>query len=451
MKIALIKCPLKEVKNREIEPPVGLGYLTAFLKNKGHEVFLFDLAKEFFDGSMKSKLPSWSYREHYWTYKFLMIKPLLENFYRRKLNDILNTDAKLIGISVSSEFSIKSSLLLAKMIKKMDKNRIIVLGGTICLDYGKKFLDSNYIDAVVIGEGELTLNEIVDSVEKKKKITLCPGVMINKNGKTFCGGNRLLINNLDAIPHPDYSNIVDTSEIRYPIAGSRGCIFNCAFCSANFFWQRFRFRSAESIFQEIKYVNKKYGINSFIFVDSLVNGNIKELSELCDKITKNKLPIKWIGNCVIRKEMNKKLFKKMHKAGCQKLFFGVESGSQCVLNSMNKNFELSIVEKVLKNAHDAGINVTACFIIGFPTETITDFFQTLLLLIKNRKNIDDISLNLCSILPGSELYKNHKKYGINKSIDTFRWKTRSNKNTYLIRKIRFAFSLILTLFLRKKS
>jgi radical SAM superfamily enzyme YgiQ (UPF0313 family) len=448
MKIALVNCP--PYNNFDQTIPVGLACVGAYLRKKGHDVFIFDYNKEFFDKTEKNInfLFQQFYVEKWWfTSKFLKIKPLLKKFYEEKVDEILRTDAKIIGFSVFN-FQIKSSLFLAEMIKKRDKSRIIVFGGPGCLYYGRKILKNRNVDAVVIGEGELTMNELVESVASRNKLKLIPGLMVRKKNRIIFDDSRQPIKNLDDLPFLCESGLPFNeykldNRVIYTIVSSRGCPFNCCFCNTKNLWKNYRCRSAESIFQEIKYVNEKYGIEDFQFADNLINGNISELSDLCDLIIRSNIKIKMYGQGVARNEMNKKLLIKMHRAGWRLLSFGIESGSQKVLDDMNKKIKIDTVEKILHDAHGTGIKTIVAIIIGFPTERNIDFLKTVSFLIKNRKNIHGVGLSPFVIYPYTDIHTNFDKYGIDKCTlpklywDIGLWKTKNSSNTLFIRSIRF--------------
>lgn len=444
MKVALINCPPSNIE--ENRTPLGLEYVAAYAKKRGHKVFLFDLAQEFYNkiGLNLGDLFKPFYMPHWWqTSNFLKIHPLLEIFYEKKVDDILKTDARIIGFSVFPT-QVKSSLLLAEMIKRKDKKRIIVFGGPAWFFQAKEILLNNdCVDAVVVGEGELTFDELIRSVEKTGKINIIPGLMTKKNEKLCYGGERPQVKNLDNLPFPFFSGLPIKEYKVYETASSRGCPFNCSFCNTKNFWPCFRYRSAKNIFQEIKAVNKKYKISSFYFVDSLIDGNVKELSELCDLIIKSKLKIKWISFCTVRKELDAELLTKMAKAGCYALALGLESGSQKVLHDMKKQFTVEMAERTLRDAYHAGIDVKAAFIVGFPTENTVDFLKTIFFLVKNRKLLYDVFLSPSMIYPKTDLYENPDNYGIDEKTlttsywDIGLWKTKNRKNTIIVRSVRF--------------
>ena len=153
-------------------------------------------------------------------------------------------------------------------------------------------------------------------------------------------------------------------------------------------------------------------------MDSLINGNIRELEDFCDRVIGTGLDkwgktIWWGANACVRKEMTSEILVKMEKAGCRFLNFGFESGSENVLKMMNKRFDIQTAENVFRDTTNAGIDVNLYMLIGFPTETEEDFKETLQFFSKNRDHIHYAYAGAgCTINPNSDLNINPEKYGI---------------------------------------
>jgi hypothetical protein len=185
-------------------------------------------------------------------------------------------------------------------------------------------------------------------------------------------------------------------------------------------------------------------IDSFIFYDPLLNGNIRVLSRFCDLINDAVSQgvirqVKWSGEAIIRPEMTIELLKKMKRAGCCDLSYGMESGSQSVVESMGKRFKISDAETVIRATHDAGIGVTLNFMVGFPTETEEFFQETLDFIKRNREYIDWVmpSESFCYIDKGTYLYEHAEEFGVLSFPHTNFWKSIDGKNNYPERLRRF--------------
>lgn len=428
-------------------PPLQLATLSSYLRNKQHKVFVLDLNIDFYHKVKRKWKKYWQLAEYeFWQNNSLVKKFVQENdkLIQLYLKRILVYDVQIVGFSVYNT-SLAMSLILAKKIKERNKSIFIVFGGPECSRYlsGKYIIEQDFVDIVVCGEGEETLAEIVRQVEKNGKVSLVPGTLLKKDGQIIECGERPLIEDLNLLPFPDFSDFqLDKYSALFtlPISSSRGCIRRCVFCNEWPFWKRYRYRKGEVIFEEIKYQLRKYPrVLVFEFAESLVNGNLKEMSKLCDLIIKNKLKIFWCGQAIIRPEMTPELLNKFRKAGCDCLDYGVESGSDEVLSKMRKGFTVEIAEQVIRDTYRAGINVGVNFIFGFPGETEEDFQQTLDFVRRNKNYIRIVAPDfwLCGIYPGSYLYTHSDEYGITPYPNGPFWQTKDGKNTYPIRLKRF--------------
>ena len=177
-------------------------------------------------------------------------------------------------------------------------------------------------------------------------------------------------------------------------------------------------------------------MNFFNFSDSVLNGAVNAIRELCDLLIKNNVKIKWGGQAVIRKEMTSDLLKVMQQAGCTYLGYGLESGSNQVLQSMNKKlFTVEMASDVIKATHEAKINAYVNVMFGYPTETDADFLKTLEFIKDNRNNIDGVSpsQSFTIIVKNTYLYDHLSEFNIDPNPHHLYWKTKDGKNTYPIR------------------
>lgn len=183
------------------------------------------------------------------------------------------------------------------------------------------------------------------------------------------------------------------------------------------------------MYREISYQVKKYpNVDYFYFIGSLLNGNIKALSDFCDLVIKNGLRIRWLGQPIIRKEMTREFLQKMRMAGCEWLGYGIESGSQKIVDKINKKFSIKLAEKVLRDTHDAGIIVQANFMFGIPGETEEDFKETLDFLRRNRDSMDSVmaSQSFCVIDKDTYLYNHPEEFAIKDREHHLYWEATGN-------------------------
>jgi radical SAM protein with 4Fe4S-binding SPASM domain len=187
--------------------------------------------------------------------------------------------------------------------------------------------------------------------------------------------------------------------------------------------------SGERMYEEIAFQAKIFPeVEYFYFIGSLLNGDIRALSKLCDLLIQNEFKIRWSGQAIIRPEMTKELLKKMRQAGCEWLGYGIESGSQKVVDSMNKHFSITNAEEILRYTHQAGISTQVNIMFGIPTETEQDFEQTLGFIRRNRENIDSVlaSQSFCVIDKGTYLYIHAGQFSIKNKDHHLYWETDGN-------------------------
>ncbi|MDD4893907.1 MAG: radical SAM protein [Candidatus Omnitrophica bacterium] len=462
MKVALIQCP---GWGRDC-PPYTVALLSAWLRAKGHKAFGFDLNNTLYCSGPDKYRKMWDDKDMYsfWNNTFLISEFIRDNerMIDFQVNKILDTGAKIIGFTVHFS-SLLVSLEFARRIKRIDSQRIIVFGGPDCCRElrGLEIIKEEAVDIVVVGEGDEILPELADILEAEGHVEFSQGVLLKKNGKVIDCGDRPVLKYLDMVPFPDYSDFSEdilSGHYRQPerldIFDSRGCITGCHFCSEWQFWKAYRSMSGDRIYEEVAYQIKKFpGVNYFYFIGSLLNGNIIALSRFCDLIIQNDLKIRWAGQAVIRTEMNKELLEKMKKAGCEWLGYGIESGSQKVVDSMNKHFSVKNAGEVLRDTHQAGIGTQINIMFGIPTEEEDDFRQTLEFLKRNRGNVDSVlaSQSFCVIDKGTYLHSHAEEFGIKNADHHLYWEANGNNYAERFRRYEEFCQLALSLGLPETS
>jgi len=445
MKIALILCPSWGIET----PHLGIALLASVLKKRGFAVQVFD-----FNIRVQNKYKEkglWKSEEDvHWEDEASVLQfintndALLDSF----SNEVCSTDAYVIGFSIYNTTQ-KLSLELARRIKKRDKSKLVVFGGQQCFPKAAAecLIKDEAVDAAVMGEGDEILPELVSKVEKLHRIDFCPGIIYKEKGNIIDCGARPPISNLDYLPFADFSDFsLDSYDNPHqlPILSSRGCPYQCVFCSTKLFWEKYRFMSGERIFQEIEYqIHKHEGAHFFTFNDHVINGNMQSLSRFCDLVLEAKSKkdrnnsnwekLCWRGAAVIREEMDKEFIAKMKSAGCVELEYGVESASSEVRRSMKKPpYDTRIIEQVIRDTHDAGIGARVNFMFGFPGETQEDFEDTLHFIKRNREFFVQVhpSETFCCIDPGTYLFKHPEEFGVANQYHSLFWNSIDGKNVY---------------------
>ncbi|MDD5431400.1 MAG: radical SAM protein [Candidatus Omnitrophica bacterium] len=403
-------------------PPIGLLYIGGYLTHHGLSVKVMDVP-------LKDQIRDSKFKEN--------VKEVISNVQKRMLDDFRNIKTKIVGISCYTPeyFEVVS---LAKEIKKIDPSVIVMVGGIHPTFYPEEFFEEDdVIDICVIGEGEVTAYELCRSILGKSKLALSEikglAYFDKKENKVVHTAKRLPVDNLDEISFPDY-NLVDTQYYTnaspYSIRGvflrsmyllaSRGCPSQCTFCVAKKLREIFgmgRFRSAESLIKELKYLKEKFAIDSFYFVDDLFTVNKENVKKFCGLLKKEHLGLIWGCSSKVS-TVNEDLLKIMASSGCVQIDFGVERGSNEALRLVNKGQTVEMVKDIFRLCHKYKIRTFANLLVNLPKESEKDLEDILKLLDEIKPEI--VSLNIFSPYPGTEIYdKGNYKFTKNEYADFF--------------------------------
>jgi hypothetical protein len=307
-----------------------------------------------------------------------LVKPEVEQeifeLIELKAQQIVNRDCDIVAFSVFTYSSQISTKWLCYLIKKLNPDIKILIGGAGILDnltgsghYAEDLLRTGLIDHYIRGDGEHALINYLNGNAEY------PGVDSNQ-------WKELSNNELESLPMPNYDDY-DWSKYELkalPILGSRGCVRQCTFCDIHAHWNKFTWRSGKNIFDEMIMLSKKYNIYHFKFQDSLINGNMKEYRQLvtllADYNSTAKNPISWNSFFIFRPaaHFKERDWELTALSGAKQLLVGVESLSEHVRNHMGKKFSNADIEYSLEQAHRLGIKLGLLMIVGYVTETETD-------------------------------------------------------------------------------
>ena len=290
----------------------------------------------------------------------------------------------------------------------------VIYGGAHCTALFDEFCDVG--DCVVLGEGEVTISEIADHIEGRH----CDwndirGIAFHNESECVVTPPREQIANLDDLPFPDwslydYSNYLSIPSDRmdrpihfYSISGMRGCPYICSFCSS-IHGTEVRYRSGESVVDEINYNRDRYGAYHFDFADSNMTLERNRFMELCSSMEERELGVMW--NMETRVDLvDQEIVQAAHQAGCQVICYGIESGDQDILRKMGKSFTLDQIEYAVQVATEAGLLVKSSFILGHPYETRGSVEETLALARHLRQDYGmDSYCGLVDVYPDSLLH-----------------------------------------------
>lgn len=332
---------------------------------------------------------------------------------------IKKLECDIIGISALSTQYSYVKWLISELRKIHDCP--IVVGNALATFTSDIVLKHTDADICVIGEGEITFKELVENLDNLEKVK---GICFKRDGEIIRNEPRDYIKDLDTIDFPEwdlfpvdvylkYCRVEGTNTPAFGIVTGRGCPYNCRYCSKTF--HGYRNRSIDNIIQEIKLLIEKYNIKGVFFLDELVVINKERIYELCDKL--EPLHIKW--NCTGRVNLvDFDILKRMKKAGCVAVGYGVESGSQTILDNMNKQMTTRQSERAIRDTVKLGMLPIVMLMYGYPGENKTTLQETAQFL-TNLPYIKRSTLSVTTVLPGSWLWdyaisrgmiKNEEKY-----------------------------------------
>lgn len=339
--------------------PLGLAYLTAHLQNAGHRVELID-------------------------FRFIVHTPA-EMLARLKA---IRADMIGLGGMVSSYVTLKE---ISHAIKQYHPNTPIILGGAISFKIESLIMQHNPIDALCVGEGEYVIVEIANALAANRSLATIPGLWIrDENGQGIPTAPRDQIKDLDAILFPAWDTIkpstylhstYDMSQERPMLMiASRGCPASCDYCCRVIQERTIRYRSVESVFDEISVLYGNYGVTNLTFVDEYLTADLRWVRALCEKIIAAKLPIRWNASSRVRL-FDDETYDLFQEAGCNCLSFGVESASPEVLKSYSKRQRPGDTLKIYQKLCDRQIKMNFLLMVGAVVETEATLKETVHILL----------------------------------------------------------------------
>jgi radical SAM superfamily enzyme YgiQ (UPF0313 family) len=360
-------------------PPLGLGYIASALKAHSVDVTLVDCT-------------------------FLTKQEAVESVKR--------SNPQIVG--VYSMFSMKkTSLEMARLLK--GSCGLLVVGGPLPTLDPTDFLE--VFDVAALGEGEETIVDLVDCFERGLPVSAVKGVAYKEGGTVKFTPERGFAENLDALRFPS-RDLFDNEKYKQhyqkrfgytttPLISSRGCPFSCDFCSRPVFGTTFRSRSPENIVDEVEEI-AGLGYDRVWFADDCFTLKPEHVKRVCDLLVGRKVDIGW--ECLSRVDtLNVEVASEMKRAGCLRVFFGIESGNDDVLGIMNKRITTEQARKAVHAAKQAGLQVGAFFIVGYPGESDKTVLDTVRF--ASGLPLDYLSFTLPYPIPGTALHERVKDNG----------------------------------------
>lgn len=329
-------------KHSRLSPPLGIAYIAAVLQTHGFSVSAQDF-------NCMTSDPS-------------HVGAMLEQL-----------SPRILGISVQTE-TYPNGLMLAEIAKQIDPAVTVIMGGPHATVMYSEILKEKDVDIVVRGEGEYTMLELAYCIIRNiGNIPCVSGIAFRQDGKICVTTDRPFITNPDEIPFPlrDLFPIPLYDQPGQVLMSRGGCPFNCCFCAVNNIWKGGRrFRSTENVMDEILYLHKTQGLNEINFADDTFTLNRNRVVDLCEQSVKIRDLFPWSWGCTTRVDLvDQKLIRLMSGAGCNAITFGVETGSQRVLDSIAKKITLKQVKNSVGTALESELSVLCSFMFPHPQDT----------------------------------------------------------------------------------
>ena len=326
---------------------------------------------------------------------------------------ILKSRPDLIGITMVTAMA-PAALELATL-AKATVNVPVVAGGPHASALPGECLANPAIDYIVIGEGETTILNLINHLENgQADISSVNGIAYRHNGKIVINKPAVFIADLDSLPMPA-RHLFPVSKYKthlpygrktpyMTMITSRGCPYQCTYCSKAVFGSTYRGLSPGKVVQELKHLIDTYGIREYRFYDDDFTLNMSRAHEICDAIIRHDIKLDW--SCTTRVDLvNDELLKKMKRAGCYTISYGVESGDPEVLKSAKKGYTLDDVEKAIRLTKKNGIRILAFFMLGLPGENENTIEKSIQLSL--RLEPDFVSWGIINMMPGSKMYDDY--------------------------------------------
>ena len=360
------------------QPPIGLALIAAVMEKEGYQVTILEA------NALKLEPAA--------------VVPLV-------------SDADVVGLTAVTP-TINAATAIAHHLKKAYPDLPIVLGGAHATLLPMETLATTpEIDIIVSGEGEETIIELLQALESKQAISNIRGISYRKNGGAVSNPARSKRVDLDSLPflayhllplqkykpHPPHGRVLPFAAI----ITSRGCPYNCGYCSKPIFGSKFRAQTSERVIEELIYYKERFGIKGFAFYDDVFTLDKKRAYSIADGIIKKDLKIYW--TCETRVNLvDKELLRHMKQAGCYSIAYGIESGSPEILKALDKDITLEQSAEAVRLSREVGLQTVGYFIIGSPGESPETIRQTIQF--AKKLKLDFAQFAVTTPFPGTKLY-----------------------------------------------
>lgn len=362
-----------------IAPPINLMYLASSLEKESYSVKIVD-------------------------------DDLLQKGYEHVSEMAEKLNPQVVAVTATTS-TINSALKYLEMVKNILPNSLRVIGGphTTFMPF-ETLKDSQFLDVVVRGEGEETMIDIaVQSSQSIPDLKDVRGIVFRdpNTGSLKFTPDRPLIKDLDSLPFParhlvPFKSYGVSKEQTGGIITSRGCVYSCNYCSSSLIMgKKFRWRSPDNVVDEIEELIDNYQIRDIGFMDDTFMLNKRRANDIANEIKARGMDLSFVASSRVDR-VDLELLKNLKNSGMQTIYYGVESGSQRILDIMKKGITLKNAENAVKIAKDAGLEVLTSFILGYPGETKDDMNKTIDF--STKLDSDYCQYSILTPFPGTPIY-----------------------------------------------
>ncbi len=375
---------LEETNVSGIYPPLGVAYLAAAARAAGHPASIIDA---YANDLSRSEL----------------------------LDAVLRVRSDVVGLSCTT-FDWPLAASLARQLREMRPDLRIIIGGPQLSLYPDECMTETAVDAAVLGEGDHTLVEMLDRLDRGEDLAGMAGTIVRQGGELIHGPPSGPIEDLDGLPMPaldllpmDRYQSVDAPTPYVSMVTSRGCPFRCRYCSQVYVGGTYRAQGVDRVLDEMQRAATRFGAREIVFFDETFTMRREWVLQLCEGILNRGLVVPW--NVRTRVDhLDDDVLAAMAEAGCYRIHVGIETGSPRVQRLMNKNLDLHGIARSLEAAQVAGLETRGYFMLGYPGETADEMEQTVQLSLD--LPLDWASYTLTVALPGTGIYEDALERGV---------------------------------------
>ena len=368
-------------------------------------------------------------------YSVKIVDLRVDSDWRQSLKDAIDSDTLCVGIRCFTGRMIVSALEIAKEVRLVNPSIPLVWGGPHPTLMPKQTLESPLVDIIIINEGDKVFFELVGSLAEKRALSEIKGIGYKINGEIKINSPAPLIDNLNSLPLfpyklvdvPKYSSLSIDNLPSLDIITSRGCPYNCGFCSTPITSKRlWRASSVEKIIENILFLKGEYGITTFYLVDDNFMVDLDRVELFLDALKEAKLKIYW-GTQGVRVDtinrMSSKFLDKIEDSGCVELSIGIESANSEILDMIDKKFKREDVLSANEKLAGRNFAVKYNMIIGFPGETLNGINETVKLAIDLQKKNKNawFPFNIFTPFPSTQMFQKAVNMGFTQPANLEEW------------------------------